>query len=290
MDKNRSSSLVVIIPTLNRERRLRKTLHRLQSQILIPSLVVIVDASDKITKFETTELPVELIKSSIKSAAIQRNIGIEFVLNLNQKFDFCAFLDDDVEFQDDYFDRLVGFIREKNAIGVSGLAISQNEHKRNNNFALRMLGITGKPGELTKAGINIPVRGTTVPTKVDWLIGCSLWRMPRIESVRFQSDFFGASIFEDVLFSVEASKNGELWVNPEVILKHELAKEERQSNYQHHRQWARNRWRLKSVSSEKISFIRFLLVNILYAGNRLVRADLKSAAGCIVGTYEALLG
>jgi GT2 family glycosyltransferase len=184
----------------------------------------------------------------IKSAAIQRNIGIEFV-DANCKF--LAFLDDDVLPSIDYFSKLINTLNNKNAVGVSGKAINSKKRKITNAGKLSQiyryvfLLDSKESGVILKSGVNIPVKnspGSKVIVKTEWLIGCSLWDFRKIKNLRFDNRLFGQSLGEDVLFSLKASELGSLFVDPTVQLEHLESEKERPNQLLFYRMWVRNRY------------------------------------------------
>jgi len=190
---------------------------------------------------------------------------LDWLLINASNFDFCFFIDDDVILDEDYLGSLAELLVMSEAIGASGLALGENETFARNSFLTRVLGISGQPGSLTKAAINVPVREGKFPVNVDWLIGCSVWKYQSIKQIRFQKDFVGQSIFEDVLFSVEASKYGSLLVDPRIRFRHSLEEAGRPNRGEFFAQWVRNRYRLKKIDSERFSLFRFLFANLAFA-------------------------
>jgi hypothetical protein len=78
-----------------------------------------------------------------------------------------------------------------------------------------------KDGALLKSGVNIPIRTYEGDIQeVEWLIGCSVWKFNKISDLRFEPDFVGQSLGEDVIFSFRASLRGKLFVDPRVHLSH----------------------------------------------------------------------
>lgn len=247
-----SLQLAVVIPTRNRPKDLANLLSCLEDQEGLINQVVVVDSSDnddseKICR--RSKLPLEYKHTDMKSAAIQRNIGMT---RIDLKTTHLGFLDDDVKIEPDYFLQLVHELTEKNAIGISGIALNPLA------FSLRTKpkGAVGKfyrlflldsliDGKLLSSGVNVPVRdyeGCTV--EVDWLIGCSVWNFQNVKDLRFEEDFFGQSLGEDVIFSYLASKRGILLTNPNVLITHYESAVGRPGNVEFYRMWTRNRYRL----------------------------------------------
>jgi len=285
--RNARISIAVVIPTRNREVLLNQILDDLSSQSVKPNIVVVVDSSDEVLNINRQNLNFVVLSSVIRSAAIQRNLGLAYLDSLDSDFDLCAFLDDDVRIEEDYLEKLSRtLIDTHGAIGISGLAIGDDEsHIRRNRF-LDSIGFTGAEGKLTCGAINVPVRTAKKVTKVDWLIGCSLWKLDSLGAIRFQEDFMGQSIFEDVLFSVEAGKFGNLIVDPQVRFRHLLATENRPNLFEHYYSWVKNRYRLKRIAPQNFSTVKFLLVNFLVAGKLFIHLRIKGVLGITLALLQ----
>jgi len=241
--------LTVVIPTRNREPELLRLVNNLLS-LKDTFEVIIVDSSNAQSheKIITEHKRVRYIYTDIKSAAIQRNIGLS---KISQSCKYVAFLDDDVMPNSEYFGKLVSLLRKKNAVGVSGLARNSKRQSSNklNPFGDRLRKLfflsSANEGSVTKSGVNIPARirnGPDYVVKVNWLIGCSVWNFQKIQGLRFNSNFFGQSLGEDVLFSLEASRRGSLYVDTSVILDHSESKLGRPSEFDFYRMWVGNRY------------------------------------------------
>jgi len=278
------ASYAIVIPTLNRHEFLIHVLSELSLQTYLPRVVIVVDASQSPYQPDSRELNVIVIHSEVQSAAVQRNIGLDYLKQNYSDIQFCAFLDDDVSFEFNYFSELLELITQSDeVIGVSGIAISTLESKIRRNKFLDFIGVTGEPGCLTKAAINVPVRNRNVTVEVDWLIGCSFWRLPLIKNHRFENDFTGPSIFEDVLFSAALKSQGKLVVKSSIILKHYLSQIGRPNRYNHYREWVHNRYRMKTVIPDKFSDTKFFLANTAFFMRLVSTLRIDGALGIIAG-------
>jgi len=245
-----SLPVAIVIPTRNRADLVRSLLVNLNSLDCSPTQIIIIDSSDEPTLAETTKNSEDILYThvSVKSAAVQRNIGMR---QIKKETKYVCFLDDDVITPTDYLSTLISILEEKKAIGISGLAI-------NSNLPLRELpkGLAGlvhriflldskREGVLLRSGINIPIRKPNQGSKyVDWLIGCSIWNLNRIEGLTFENNLTGQSLGEDVIFSFRASKLGSLIVNSDVVLNHLESPVSRPSEYEFWKMWVVNRYLL----------------------------------------------
>jgi glycosyltransferase involved in cell wall biosynthesis len=245
----------IVIPTRNRPVLLTRLVSSLESAIDIDYEIVIIDSSDGNKSSENLAKinNVRYYRTEIKSAAIQRNIGIDKIENT----DFVFFLDDDVLPNYNFFKETLKTFNNENVVGVSGLAISTKEIKERRPpsgliglIMIMFLLDSKKDGILLKSGVNIPVRDRESGiSRVDWLIGCSAWRFNAIGQTRFESDFLGQSLAEDVIFSVRMNKKGKLLTNSEILLAHDESDIERPKRKDFWEMWVKNRYRLVSVAN-----------------------------------------
>lgn len=243
-------SITIIIPTRNRKILLRKLIYNLLLNFKQIDQIIIVDSSDKAqskAKF-LTHKKILYVHSKIKSAAIQRNIGLSLV-KPNHKY--VAFLDDDVSPPLNYFTDLITLLKSKKAVGVSGVAQNPYIHKSKNTIkvfdAYRKCFFldSSKEGVVLNSGVNIPIKNISkgIPIiECKWLIGCAVWDYQKIKNIQFDNRFYGQSLGEDVLFSLKVSKYGKLFVKRNLILKHLESSIGRPSYLMHHRMWVRNRF------------------------------------------------
>ena len=248
--------LTIIIPTRNREKELTNLLEALNQTNSVIHQIIIIDSSDEISNnlVYSSNRKILYHHTLIKSAAIQRNIGIEFV---NTNCQFLAFLDDDVLPNIDYFDKLINTLNNKNAVGVSGKAISfkkPNSSKLFQMYRYLFLLDSKQSGVILSSGVNIPVKtsaSSKLVVETEWLIGCALWNFQKIKQLRFDNRLFGQSLGEDVLFSLNASRLGPLFVDSNVHLEHLESEKERPNQFEFYRMWVRNRYFIVSQSTGK---------------------------------------
>ena len=213
----------VIIPTRNRPADLLSVLNCIAAQSLKITEVIVIDSSDyfsPISKSATWDYFLQHHHVSVRSAAVQRNIGMNFISN---DCEFLCFLDDDVQPNTFYASQLISGINRLDAVGISGIALNplKNETMRRvpkgfYGTIQRVFGLDSmQDGKLLSSGVNIPVRIYAGEIQeVDWLIGCSIWNYKAISDLRFEPDFRGQSLCEDVIFSIRAKERGRLFVDP----------------------------------------------------------------------------
>ena len=243
-------SLTIVIPTRNRKILLKKLLNELLMNFQQIDQIVIVDSSDKVeskAKFLVNK-KVLYVHSKIKSAAIQRNIGLSFV---QPNCRYVAFLDDDVSPPSNYFTDLIALLKSKKAAGVSGVAENLDIHKSKKTHKIfevyrKFFFLdSNKEGVVLNSGVNIPVKNTFKINPIlecKWLIGCAVWDYQKIKRQQFDNRFYGQSLGEDVLFSLQASKYGKLYVKRDLVLKHLESPIGRPNYLNYNRMWVRNRF------------------------------------------------
>lgn len=259
-----------MIPTRNRPASLGRLLVNLSNLNRRFDAVIVVDSSDHPGEIEDLceKFGAIFIGSKRTSAAHQRNLGIKKAISSVNDFRYIAFLDDDVIVPKDYLERSLESFGSADIIGISGIALNSSVSPRKRNFLKDFLGLTGRPGTLTRSGINIPCEPNTGLKETEWLIGCSVWRREIVERIRFQDDFEGQSLFEDVLFSIQARDYGRLICNTEMVLDHSLESVGRPNTKEHFISWVENRIHVTRIAPEKVSFLAFwtlIFLEILYS-------------------------
>lgn len=275
--------IAVVIPTRNRPLLLAEALENLSLLELKPTIVVVVDSSDYTNSIEPQYRLNQAIflNTKVRSASVQRNIGIDFLLSSKfwKEINLVSFLDDDVLVPELYFNTITEiFEANKEIVGFSGIALNTNEIKNKRlkrNIFSDWLGITGDPGSITKSAVNISPRGLLRRTEVDWLIGCSTWKKEIFDTLRFEEKFTGQSIFEDVIFSARARKFGKLVCDPDLILNHAMTHIGRDSTREHYIKWVKNREKIYDYDIEGISRLRFWILNISLLFYSTLRAPFK---------------
>ncbi len=292
--------LSVVIPTRNRPDLLKSCIKRILDNSILPNQIIIVDSSDYKQRINDTYSDTRIVyqTTEIKSAAIQRNIGMELV---SEPTEYLAFLDDDVQIGRNYFSKLIDTLNSTEAIGVSGLAISPKEKLGATNsrilrdaFSRFFLNSSKKSGIILRSGINIPVKDKSPhPVKTQWLIGCSIWNYDKMKSVRFENDFFGQSLGEDVVFSLKASEFGSLFVDTSVEICHLESDMMRPNPEEFTFMWVINRLRIVQTSkNSRLNLIPYHWANlgkflqILFVTNQGKKSKVK---GFLRG-YKHILG
>ena len=211
------SCIAVIIPTRNRPVLLGELIKNLSLVELKPYITVVVDSSDSISVEETQYTPnhIIFIKAEVKSASVQRNIGIDFLLSsqYSEEIELICFLDDDVLIDskaieilanryiyNDKYSEYVGF----------GFAIKNTNHRKLNflyKFLLYLFKLYSyKPGIITKSGHPQSYLDHSFDCDVSWLNGVSFWRSDVLKEYLKNTLVVEYSSYEDVIFSYAVSK------------------------------------------------------------------------------------
>lgn len=254
------SRIGVVIPTRNRKDSLLRLLRSLNGQNLIPDITLIVDSSDKALQLDPGDfdLNVKVLRSNRRSAAHQRNLGIEQVIREYPDLDYISFLDDDVEIPVDYLEKTINHLKANTeVVGVSGIARAASHRGISTGYLSGKYLSNHAPGTISRSAINVSPSGLTEISEVEWLIGCSCWKRLVFYYTVFEDDFEGQSLFEDVIFSYKANRIGKLVVDPSVIIGHHLNDEGRPNLRMHYQSWVVNRARIFDYSDTDFSRIQF---------------------------------
>lgn len=295
IDKLRSGEFAIVVPTRNRFTLLAELVTNLERAYKKPRVVVIIDSSDECLFRETSSNILNLftIRTHIQSAAQQRNLGLQYIFgnSIVSNVNYISFLDDDVRVPPDYLQKIQTiFDKFPNAVGVSGYAINELYRAQKRTKIRDFIGITGVPGTLTSAAVNISPFGIQSIQEVEWLIGCSSWRLDVIRDLRFENDFIGHSLFEDVIFSCNARKKGQLLYDPTLVLEHFLESEKSGNIKKHYMDWIKNRYRIFEYGVPNLSKVRFwvlALVLVTAAAGKAIfsKRERKKLIGLSLGVY-----
>jgi len=294
----------VIIPTRNRSDLLIRCLNAILDNSTKPNHIIVIDSSDldNRNKVDYLSNTIEQEFTDVRSAAKQRNLGLNKVPS---NCDYVAFLDDDVLVPENYFSKLISSLEKNGYIGISGKAINienklriKQKSKIQQLISRFFLLDSTKNGVVLKSGVNIPVKGeNTITVETEWLIGCSIWNFPRIKDLRFEEDFFGQSLGEDVIFSLKASRSGKIAVDTTVVLNHLESPIMRPNPEEFLYMWVRNRRRivreiqsgpLKYLAYHWANFGKLLQIIFLPGSYKLlkIKGILKGYKAVILGKYE----
>ncbi len=218
----------IIIPTLDRQNDLIKSLQAILRNNIIPDEIIIVEQGDiiKTNKFLEdfrNKLNINIIYSEIKSVAIARNKWFEQV-----SWDYIFLIDDDLEISDDYIEIWYNYLynndkvyaiawKDKNIINTKKSFIKIFIRFLLFQDTLKKKNIVLSSGQNT---VNMDYKDNTF---VEWLSGCMVIKKEVLNYFRFNSNFVRWSFWEDVYFSYQIYKKfgkGSLVFLPNMIYNH----------------------------------------------------------------------
>jgi len=221
--------MLIVIPTRNRIKELTNTLNFLDSNKFFFKKIVIVDSS-KLEIKEKIKAKIKEYNSQIKiidsepSTCIQRNAGFNFIENN----EYIMFLDDDNIFYQDAFYKMQYFLN--NNKNFSGVAFNQiyNEKKSilekfKKNRISNKLGIySSNIGGFSNSGWQSRFINFTNNAIVQWLpTRAVIYKSEKVRNIRFDEKLGIYGYLEDLDFSLELKKNGNLMVCSDARYSHD---------------------------------------------------------------------
>jgi hypothetical protein len=221
--------MLIVIPTRNRIKELTNTLNFLQSNKFFFKKIVIVDSSkleikEKIkAKIKEYNIQIKIIDSE-PSTCIQRNAGFNFIENNK----YIMFLDDDNIFYPDAFYKMQYFLN--NNKNFSGVAFNQiyNEKKSilekfKKNCISNKLGIySSNIGGFSNSGWQSRFINFSNNAIVQWLpTRAVIYRSEKVRNIRFDEKLGIYGYLEDLDFSLQLKKNGNLMVCSDARYSHD---------------------------------------------------------------------
>ena len=212
--------MLVVIPTRNRIKELTNTLNFLASNKFFFKKIVIVDSSNTEIKKQIKKnvrkysVNIEVVDSEA-STCIQRNVGFSFIENHK----YIMFLDDDNIFFPDAFYKMQNFLN--NNKDFFGVAFNQvYKYKKNildsfkKNYITNKLGIYNlNNGGLAASGWQSRFVNFKNDKIVQWLpTRAVIYRSKAIKNIRFDQELGVYGYLEDLDFSLQVKKKGNLMV------------------------------------------------------------------------------
>jgi hypothetical protein len=212
--------MLIVIPTRNRIVELTSTLNFLESNKFFFKKIVIVDSSNSEIKNKIKKM-VRKYNANIKvvdseaSTCIQRNVGFKFIQNNK----YIMFLDDDNIFFPDAFYKMKNFL--KNNKDFFGVAFNQVYKEKKNilnsfkkNFIINKLGIYNlNNGGLADSGWQSRFINFKNNKIVQWLpTRAVIYKSKAVKNIRFDKKLGVYGYLEDLDFSLQLKKKGNLMV------------------------------------------------------------------------------
>lgn len=211
----------VIIPTLDRQSSLVKSLEAILKNNILPDEIIIIEqgdinkTSEAIVEFEA-KLNINLIYSDIKSVAVARNRWFEIV-----SWDYIFLIDDDLEISNNYIEIWYNFLDTNEKVYAIAWK-DKNVSPIKKSFFKRLIRFLLAQDTLKKENIVLKTGQNTVNmdfkenTNVEWLSGCMVIKKEVLKYFKFNSSFIRWSFWEDVYFSYQIFKK--FWKSSLVFL------------------------------------------------------------------------
>lgn len=306
----------LIICTYMRAESLLVLLQSIESQVLYPDQILIVDGSinDETKKVveenQFSNLEYVLVSPEHRGLTKQRNYGISQVSSYS---DIVCFLDDDTILEPDYFKETINtFKTNPGIIGVGGIAINENNWKPQDanisynpkkyylfegyfykeglrNVLRNYLGLASDLGSGKMPNYShgrtsgFPMTGKIY--EVDLLIGMSMaFRKIVVDTIKFSRFFEGYGLYEDADFSLRALKFGKNVINTNAHLSHFHAVSGRPNQYKYGKMVVRNGWYVWRVKNPNPFFkdrlkwnLITVLLTLIRSANILTEGNKKAA-------------
>lgn len=289
--------LSLIICTYMRLEPLSRLLETVQQQTIVPNEILIIDGSTndatglRFRESKIQNLHYYKVPPEHRGLTKQRNYGIERV---HASMDIVAFLDDDIELDQTYFEKLLeAYETYPAAVGIGGFitnevhweTVADQQHdsnyyvydgyarKESSRYQLRKkLGLDhiGPPATFPEFGHARSV-GFLPPSgkicKVDLFMGgVASYPKKVLEEHKFSEYFEGYGLYEDADFTLRLSNIGELYVTTAATCKHFHDASGRPNKYNYGKMVVRNGWYVWRVKYPKPSFknkIKWYQITIL---------------------------
>jgi len=263
----------LIICTFERADSLKRLLESVEIQSLYPDEIIIVDGSigsqtkEILRKRNFSNLQYYQVGVKDRGLTRQRNFGIK----QSGKVDIICFLDDDIVLEQDYFKELIITYSEKpDATAVGGWIKDEVDWRKvsdtyipsddefvidgyvrklgKRNFLRKRLGLlSDKPPGFMPEFSNGLSTGFLPPSGKIYLVeyfmgGVSSFRKRLFSDINFSQYFEGYGLYEDMDFTLRASKIGQLYVNTEARVDHLHDQSGRPNWFKYGKMVIRNGW------------------------------------------------
>ena len=223
-------SLAVLIPTRNRPRDLTIAVRTLLEQTVLPQELIIVDQSPsdeserqvRVLFAERAEAAAQVclrytLDPGITSLALSRNLALD-----QNRCAIFLFLDDDVELEPDFIERLLeGYAEDPEVTGISGIITNYPP----GGLTARAWRWLFERGPFRDDRYNVYYRANELRGAGRIPVNCfggglMSFRASRTSGLRFDSNLRGASEGEDVDFCLHLAAGARLEIDPRARLVH----------------------------------------------------------------------
>lgn len=325
-------NISLIICTYMRPGAICNLLDSVFEQTLVPNEVIIVDGS---TNQKTQEalvaknynLPIKyfLVDKSLRGLTKQRNYGVR---KIDPNCDVVAFLDDDIVLTDTYFEKIRElYCQKEDCIGAGGYIVENIVWRKlkpdekvsfcdyaydgyvkkdvGRNLLRKAFGLLSNtppcwmpPSSHGRSVGDLPPSGKIYHVEY-FMGGVASYRKQLFDHISFSEYFQGYGLYEDLDFTIRASKIGSLYVHTGARLYHFHEPSGRPNQYQYGKMVVRNGWYVWRVRYSippiigriKWNLITLLLIlirfsNVVSSPSRM--KALTEAVGRTVGYFSLL--
>jgi GT2 family glycosyltransferase len=285
--------LSLAIATKGRPDDLRDTLASLAACAPPPHELIVVDgdegrsAEPVVARFSegAVDLPVRYVHSE-PGLTRQRNVALDMVQG-----DVVVFVDDDVRFSPDLFDRLARAYEDPGVVGATGV-VDEPQGRRfgNSRSRARAALFGGAEGTMTSFGYPRRLQDLETPRDVEFMQGCLMSaRADVARDVRFDERLPGYGLAEDEDFSYRLSRRGRVRFAPDVVIEHKNTGGSGSAARRFNRDVVVNRAYLfrKNFRRTPLARLQFALLVLLLGAHRVVNREWQGVRGLAEGSIEA---
>lgn len=287
MTDESSLSFSVIIPTLRRPERLRRTLESVARCLPGPDELVVVDGDDEGSSRPVVEalrdvLPIRYEQSEA-GLPRQRNYGMDRVGG-----DVIVFFDDDVDVSPDAFSVLRETFSDPDVVAAAGRVIEDDPRERlgKHSRSRRFLPGGGAEGSFTRYGYPRRLIHLDEPRDVSFMEGSFMSvRAAAARAVRFDENLAGYALAEDEDFSYRVSKLGRIVYQPNAWVHHDRSGSGGADARRFGKTVVVNRHYLfkKNFAQTAAARIQFAMLIVLLLFHRVVNREWQGALGILDG-------
>lgn len=287
--------LSLAIATKGRPDDLRETLASLASCDPRPHELIVVDgdegrsAEPVVTEFAREAagaLPVRYDHTR-PGLTHQRNVALDLVDG-----DVVVFVDDDVRFAPQFFERLGEPYREPDVVGATGRVIEPQGRRFGNSRSVvrRALFGGGREGTMTRFGYPRRLQDLTRSRDVEFMQGCLMSARTEVaRELRFDERLPGYGLAEDEDFSYRLSRRGRVRFAADVEIEHKNTGGSGSATRSFNRTVVVNRAYLfrKNFRRTPLARFQFAALLVLLTAHRAVNREWQGVRGLMDGAVEA---
>lgn len=224
MRKNKIQyKIALIIPTKDRPEKIKTLLDSLASQSRSCDKIIIVDGGDSIKHVVMgyqNKLNIEYCRCRPPGQIRQRNLGISKV---DESFDLIGFIDDDMIFHRDAFEKMINFWNNINgqAAGIGFNIVNAPVHTFSRLLALIFMS-SPVQGKVLKSGFNTSIQNINRDISSQWLGGgYTIWKRSIIKAFPQKNLNTKWATGEDLRYSYPIGKKHPLYVCASAKVRHE---------------------------------------------------------------------